>query len=100
MSRKEWTSHKCPEESTKSKSIEFTGEHLAPNNKVEAWDNNLKRSNLRILSPAEPPAVIKNLKWVENKIESVFEPNCILFPNIYKISGLYVKSLDIDCPAL
>lgn len=68
MSRKEWTSHKCPEESTKSKSIEFTGEHLALNKKVEALDNNLKRSNLRILGPTEHAAVIESPSWVKNKI--------------------------------
>lgn len=57
MSGKEWTSYKCFEESSKPKSIEFTGACLALNKKVEAPDNNLKRSNLRIPSPAERPAV-------------------------------------------
>lgn len=39
--------------------MESTGEHLALNKNVEALDNNLKRSNLRILSPDEHPAVLK-----------------------------------------
>lgn len=49
--------YKCPEESTESKSIEFTGAHLASNRKIKALDNNLKRSNLRILNPAEHPVI-------------------------------------------
>lgn len=79
---KEWTSYKCPEESTKSKSREFTGEHLTLNRKVGALDNNLKRSNLRILNPAEHP-VIESPNWVENKIKSVLETNCRPFLYIY-----------------
>lgn len=53
-------SHKCCEESTKPKSVEFTGACLVLNKKVEAQDNDLKRSNLRIPSPAEHPAVLKS----------------------------------------
>lgn len=87
MTRKECSSHKCPEESTKAKSIQFTGEHLALNKKVEALDNNPKRSKLRILCPAEHTAMTQSASWVENKIESVLETNFIHFKNICTISG-------------
>lgn len=39
---KQRTSHELPEESTKSKSIEFTGGCLAPDRKAEALDRTLK----------------------------------------------------------
>lgn len=75
----EWTAHKCPEGSTKSKSIEFTGEHLALNKKGEVLDNNLKRSNLRILSPAEHSAVIESPGSVEIKLNLYWSQILYLF---------------------
>lgn len=66
--------------------MQSTGEHLALNKNVEALDNNLERSNLRILIPDEHPAMIKSPAWVENKIEPVWESNFIPFVDIYKMA--------------
>lgn len=66
--------------------MQSTGEHLALNKNVEALDNNLERSNLRILIPDEHPAMIKSLTWVENKIEPVWESNFIPSVDIYKMA--------------
>ena len=80
------SSHKWPHKSTTSKSMQFSGEHLALNKNVEALDNNLERSNLRILIPDEHPAMIKSPTWVENKIEPIWESNFIPSVDIYKMA--------------
>lgn len=66
--------------------MQSTGEHLALNKNVEALDNNLERSNLRILIPDEHSAMIKSPTWVENKFDSVWESNFTPFVDIYEIS--------------
>lgn len=51
------------------------------------------------MSPDEHPAMIKSSRWVDNKIESVWESNFIPSVDIYEISQPHFKSLDMDpCP--